>query len=67
MISLRHERKDIGGKSFVPGFAWLAWVDAVRPRRGGGRKNDGGEAVPDPRQPKDLSGGVVAELDAGDE
>lgn len=56
-------RKDAGGKSFTPGFAYLAWVDARRPGKKRDRDKDGGGVPADPLKPDGRSGGSAVELD----
>ena len=65
-IPPRPLRRDIGGRSFVPGFAYLSWVDALGKRKRPGKRkrdrDDGGVPV-EPDRPNSLSGGAEAPLE----
>lgn len=51
------------GRSFTPGFAWLAWTDALKRRgRRPGKGRDGGGVPAEPDRPRGLSGGAAAPL-----
>jgi len=43
-FSPKEPKRDVGGESFTPGFAYLGWVDAQDPkkRKPGKRKDVGG-------------------------
>ncbi|MEA2999375.1 MAG: hypothetical protein QOK17_1208 [Sphingomonadales bacterium] len=60
-------RRDVGGRSFTPGFGWLAWTEALkrRKRRPGKDGKHGGVPV-EPDRPRNLTGGAAAELDFED-
>ncbi|MEA3062840.1 MAG: hypothetical protein QOJ94_2621 [Sphingomonadales bacterium] len=63
----RSPRRDVGGRSFVPGFRWLAWTEALKRRkRRHGRDGDQGGAPAAPDRPMNLTGGGAAELDFED-
>ena len=67
-FSPRPPRPDVGGQSFAPGFAYLAWVDRLaRKRRKPGRNLDDGGVPVEPPRPKNLSGGAAAEPDFEDD
>ena len=67
-FSTKEPKRDVGGESFTPGFAYLGWVDAQDPKkRKLGKRKDVGGVEGDPRNPQNLSGGAAAELDFGDE
>jgi len=63
----RRLRRDVGGRSFTPGFAWLAWAEAMKRRkRRPGKDNDRGGVPVEPDRPNTLTGGAAAELDFED-
>jgi len=69
-FSPRPPRRDAGGRSFTPGFAYLAIAEAMRRgrRRKGptGKDLDEGGVPVEPNRPKGLSGGAAAALDFED-
>lgn len=60
-------RRDVGGRSFTPGFAYLAWVDERRWKRKRSKDMDEGGVPAEPDRPRGLSGGAAAPLDFSDE
>jgi hypothetical protein len=63
----RRLRRDVGGRSFTPGLAWLAWTEALKRRkRKPGKDNDRGGVPVEPDRPQNLTGGAAAELDFED-
>ena len=63
----RRLSRDVGGRSFTPGFAGLAWAEAMKRRkRRPGKDNDRGGVPVEPDRPNTLTGGAAAELDFED-
>jgi len=55
--------RDIGGRSVIPGLAWLAWTEALKRRkRKSGKGRDLGGVPVEPDRPQNLTGGAAAEL-----
>ena len=59
----RPPRRDVGGRSFTPGMAWLAWIDALAKRRRRRKDDDEGGVPARPDRPSTLSGGAAEALD----
>ncbi len=63
----RKIRREVGGRSFTPGFARIAWIGALpRGKRKPKKDKDGGGVPVEPDRPRNLSGGAAAALEYDD-
>ena len=63
----RKDRRAVRGRSFTPGFARTAWIDALgRGKRKPKQDKDSGGVPVEPDRPRNLSGGAAAALEYDD-